>query len=144
MWQTERKRKKQGFEGRDLHKLKFVRTHHSFFRLCGRLALSTSLETRRTELVFKTNIKKTSHHIVVTKCKQFRLHLENPKGHHLYGFWSWRTWPWLPKPLILDFGDTKIPPKIKENIHNDFWTYYIRKYEILKACFCSKCRFQEF
>ena len=51
----------------------------------------------------------------------FRIHLRKPENSSFSWFSDFRTCPWLPKPIILDFGDTKILWKIRETIPNPFW-----------------------
>ena len=45
----------------------------------------------------------------------FRIHFRKArKPNHFYGSWTWWTWPWLPKSIILDLGGTSILLKVQE------------------------------
>ena len=37
-----------------------------------------------------------------------------------YGSWTWRTWPWLPKPILFICGDTRTLQRIQEGIPHHF------------------------
>ena len=52
---------------------------------------------------------------------------ENYKTLIMNGFWTWRTWPWDPQPMILNFGYTRqMTPINSRTIQNVFYNYYCR------------------
>ena len=50
---------------------------------------------------------------------RMRPSVETPSGHprnnhYSHGFRTWQTWPWPPKPIMFDFGDTKLLQIVRE------------------------------
>ena len=45
----------------------------------------------------------------------FGFMIGKPKPHRFHGFRTWLTCPWLPKPILSIFGDTKYLQRIQEN-----------------------------
>ena len=54
---------------------------------------------------------------------------EDPKTFHFHGFRSWLMWTWLPKPIIFNFGYTRLLQIIQEKTHHfrNMWFWKISK-----------------